>query len=55
MLVFIPTQKEYAAMYVIPKIASEENMAKLKSISTDMFDAACTWVKSISKEPDTQK
>jgi hypothetical protein len=55
MLVFIPTQKEYAAMYVIPKIASEENMDKLKSISTDMFDAACTWVKSISKEPDKQK
>lgn len=55
MLVFIPTQKEYAAMYVIPKIASEENMAKLKSISTDMFDAACSWVKSISKEPDKQK
>jgi hypothetical protein len=55
MLVFIPTQKEYAAMYVIPKIASEENMTKLKSISTDMFDAACTWVKSISKEPDKQK
>jgi hypothetical protein len=55
MLVFIPTQKEYAAMYVIPKIASEENMAKLKTISTDMFDAACSWVKSISKEPDKSK
>jgi hypothetical protein len=55
MLVFIPTQKEYAAMYVIPKIASEENMAKLKSISADMFDAACSWVKSISKESDNLK
>jgi cytochrome bd-type quinol oxidase subunit 2 len=52
MLVFIPTQKEYAAMYVIPKITTEENMDKLKSISTDMFDAASTWIKSISKEPD---
>ena len=51
-LVFIPTQKEYAAMYVIPKIATEQNMDKLKTISTDMFDAACEWVKSISKEPD---
>ena len=55
MLVFIPTQKEYAAMYVIPKIASEENMAKLKSISIDMFDATYSWVKSISKEPDKLK
>ena len=54
-LVFIPTQKEYAAMYVIPKIASEQNMDKLKTISTDMFDAACAWVKSISKEPNKLK
>jgi len=55
MLVFIPTQKEYAAMYVIPKITTEQNMNKLKSISTDMFDAACTWVKSLSKETDKLK
>ena len=55
MLAFIPTQKEYAAMYVIPKITTEQNMDKLKSISTDMFDAACTWIKSISKESDKQE
>ena len=55
MLVFIPTQKEYAAMYVIPKIATEQNMDKLKSISTDMFDATCAWVKSFYKEPDKIK
>jgi hypothetical protein len=55
MLVFVPTQKEYAAMYVIPKITTEQNMDKLKSISTDMFDAACKWVKSISKESDNLK
>lgn len=54
-LIFIPTQKEYAAMYVIPKITTEQNMDKLKSISTDMFDAACAWVKSISKESDKLK
>jgi uncharacterized BrkB/YihY/UPF0761 family membrane protein len=54
-LVFIPTQKEYAAMYVIPKITTEQNMDKLKSISTDMFDAASTWIKSISKESDKLK
>jgi hypothetical protein len=54
-IVFIPTQKEYAAIYVIPKIASEENMNKLKSISTDMFDAASSWIKSISKETDKSK
>lgn len=55
MIVFIPTQKEYAAMYVIPKITTEQNMNKLKSISNDMFDAACAWIKSISKEPNNQK
>jgi predicted permease len=55
MLVFIPTQKEYAAMYVIPKIATEQNMDKLKSISSDMFDAACDWIKSISKESNKLK
>lgn len=55
MLVFIPTQKEYAAMYVIPKIATEQNMDKLKSISTDMFDAVHEWVKSFSKDTDKQK
>lgn len=55
MVVFIPTQKEYAAMYVIPKIASEQNMDKLKSISTDMFDAVHEWVKSFSKDTDKIK
>lgn len=55
MLVFIPTQNEYAAMYVIPKITTEQNMNKLKSISNDMFDATCAWVNSISKELVNQK
>ena len=55
MVVFIPTQKEYAAIYVIPKIATEQNMDKLKSISTDMFNAVHEWVKSFSKETDKIK
>lgn len=43
---FVPTTKELTAIYVIPEIATEQNIEKLKSINANMLDVASTWLKN---------
>lgn len=43
-LVFLPTTKEIAAVYVIPKIANNE---KMQNIGSELIDLAQDWLKEL--------
>lgn len=44
LIAFLPTTKEMAAIYVIPKIANNES---LQSIGSEMMDLAKEWLKEL--------
>lgn len=45
--VFVPTTKETAAIYVIPKLANSEAVQKLPSIASTVVDLAEDWLKEL--------
>lgn len=44
-LTFVPTTKEMAAIKVVPVLAGPGTAAKMKEMSSDLFDAAAQWLK----------
>ena len=51
---FTPTTKEMIAIKVIPRIASTENVEKIKDISKDMLDITADWLKDMRKKYVTE-
>ena len=43
-LTFLPTTKEACAMYIIPKVANNEN---IQNISKEFYDLALDWMKEL--------
>ena len=46
---FIPTTREMIAIKVIPCIANDESIEKIKDISKDMLDITADWLKNTKK------
>jgi len=53
---FIPTTKEFAAIYLIPKIANNEQVQKIPDNATRLLNAKLEqWIDDITKKKENKK